>query len=50
VRPGYEATGDHASETTLDGFPAWDALLVNDGTVGDLRAQVDALMANRRET
>jgi hypothetical protein len=46
VRPGT-VQGDHESETALDGWRWWDAVIHNDGTLQDLWAKVDALMEER---
>lgn len=40
VRPGVAPANDHISERALDGFAAWDAVLVNDGTPEDLAARI----------
>lgn len=36
----------HASETSLDSWNRWDSVLRNDGTLANLHARVDALMAS----
>ncbi len=46
VRPGT-VKGEHESETLMDGWRWWDAVIQNDGTLEDLWAKVDALMAER---
>lgn len=38
------ATGSHASETAMSNWTAWDHILVNDGTLDQLHAKVDAMM------
>lgn len=44
VRPGLEsASGLHGSETGMDAWPSWDAVLINDGSIEDLWAKVDQL-------
>ncbi|RME40637.1 MAG: hypothetical protein D6794_01875 [Deltaproteobacteria bacterium] len=42
-RPGFNGAGNHASETSLDGYDAWDAVIVNDGTLEQFLARVEAL-------
>ena len=44
-RPGYDnGAGSHASENGLKHFKAWDGIIVNDGTVEDLRLGVEKLL------
>jgi hypothetical protein len=45
-RPGT-AIGTHESETVMDSFTGWSAIIHNDGTLDGLHAQVDVLMAER---
>jgi hypothetical protein len=45
-RPGHTGSG-HVSETALAHWFDWDAVLVNDGTLLDLHAQVDRLLHAR---
>lgn len=44
-RPGYPGAAngipDHISETDLNDFHGWDAILVNSGSLADLYSQVD---------
>lgn len=47
-RPGT-SEGDHASETMMDGWSRWDAVIRNDGTLADLYERVDGLAAQARE-
>jgi hypothetical protein len=42
-RPGFAAGGDHASETSLDGFTDWDEVILNDGTLEEFRTKIAAL-------
>ena len=42
-RPGTAPVNPHISETALDGFD-FDAVIVNDGTVSDLAAQLDGAL------
>lgn len=35
-RPGLKSTDKHASETSMDGYTAWDHVITNDGTFQDL--------------
>jgi hypothetical protein len=44
-RPGFLGANNHASETSLDGFTAWDAVVVNDGTLAEFRARVGRFAA-----
>lgn len=39
-RPGFAAGGDHASETSLDGFTGWDLVIVNDGSLEEFKQKV----------
>lgn len=42
VRPGLEsASGLHGSETTMDAWQSWDAVIINNGSIEDLWAKVD---------
>lgn len=43
VRPGFAAGGDHASETSLDGFSNWDAVIQNVGSLAEFKAQIERL-------
>jgi len=43
VRPGFLGANNHSSETSLDDFTAWDALVVNDGTLEAFREKIGAL-------
>lgn len=42
-RPGFAAGGNHASETSLDGYHDWCCVLVNDGTLEEFKEKVSAL-------
>jgi len=42
-RPGFAAAGNHASETSLDGYDAWDRVILNDGSLEQFRAKVAEL-------
>lgn len=44
-RPGFTGANNHSSETALDGYRAWDAVLDNNGTLEEFRAQVGRLAA-----
>jgi len=37
TRPGISAVNGHISEVALDDWPSWDAAILNDGTLDDLR-------------
>jgi hypothetical protein len=43
VRPGVGPANGHPSETALDAWRAWDAIVLNDGPADALAAQVQAL-------
>lgn len=42
-RPGFDGANNHSSETSLDGYNDWDAIVVNDGTLEEFRAKVGKL-------
>jgi len=42
-RPGFDGANNHASETSLDEYNAWDRVLKNDGTLDEFKAQVEQL-------
>jgi len=39
-RPGFAGANNHSSETSLDGFTAWDAVVVNDGTLDKFKGEI----------
>ena len=43
-RPGLKSSSQHSSETDLDKYDKWDAIIVNDGCVSDLHDKVDRLI------
>lgn len=43
VRPGFDGANNHASETSLDDYAAWDETILNDGTLEEFREKVRAL-------
>ena len=43
-RPGLVGGDGHASETAMDGYDGWDQVIVNDGTVDELRDKVNDLV------
>jgi len=43
VRPGFNGAGNHASETSLDDYTAWDAVILNDGTLEQFLRKVATL-------
>ena len=43
-RPGFLGANNHSSETSLDGFTAWDTIVVNDGTLEDFKAKIGLLV------
>ncbi len=46
VKPGIGAVNGHSSETALDNF-AFDATIVNDGSIYDLNKKIDNLIKER---
>lgn len=42
-RPGFAGANNHSSETSLDGYSDWDAVVVNDGTLEKFREKVGDL-------
>jgi hypothetical protein len=44
-RPGFDGANNHASETSLDAYHGWDAVLLNDGTLEEFQAKVEQLAA-----
>ena len=40
-RPGFDGANNHASETSLDDFDAWDAIILNDGTLPEFKTKVE---------
>jgi len=47
-RPGFDGANNHASETSLDDYAAWDGTIVNDGTLEEFRAKVGQFAASLR--
>jgi hypothetical protein len=47
-RPGFDGANNHASETSLDDYAAWDGTIVNDGTLEEFRAKVGRFAAALR--
>ena len=43
-RPGLVGGDGHASETAMDDYRGWDEVIVNDGTIAELRAKVGRLL------
>jgi hypothetical protein len=39
-RPGFLGANTHSSETSLDDFSGWDAVIVNDGTLEEFKSKV----------
>ena len=53
-RPGVADTQDgrdaqHKSETALDGYAGWSAVVTNDGTLKELKAKVNTLMRDLQQ-
>jgi hypothetical protein len=42
-RPGFDGANNHASETSLDAYQAWDRVVVNDGTLAEFKVQIEQL-------
>jgi hypothetical protein len=42
-RPGFDGANNHASETSLDDYDAWDHVVVNDGTLDEFKTKVETL-------
>ncbi len=42
-RPGFDGANNHASETSLDEYQAWDRVIVNDGTLTEFMAEIEQL-------
>ena len=42
-RPGFDGANNHASETSLDDYDAWDHVVVNDGTLDEFKTMVETL-------
>ena len=45
-RPGFLGANSHSSETSLDSFTDWDAIVVNDGTLEKFRKKIGGLAAS----
>ena len=43
-RPGFAAGGNHASETSLDGYSDWQQLIVNDASLDEFTSKVAELV------
>ncbi len=44
-RPGFDGANNHSSETSLDGYSAWDGKIVNDDTIDQLGINAETLIA-----
>jgi hypothetical protein len=44
-RPGFDGANNHASETSLDDYDAWDGKILNDGTLEEFKVKVEKLNA-----
>ena len=42
-RPGFDGANNHASETSLDDYKAWDGTIVNDGSLEEFKAKIEQL-------
>ncbi len=45
-RPGFDGANNHASETSLDDYDAWDGNILNDGTLDEFKAKAEVLGAS----
>ena len=48
-RPGFDGANNHASETSLDEYQAWDRVVVNNGTLDAFKAQIEQLAVELSE-
>ncbi|MBW2689584.1 MAG: hypothetical protein JRC99_06610 [Deltaproteobacteria bacterium] len=46
-RPGFDGANNHASETSLDEYNAWDKILLNDGTLEEFKVMVEQLARSK---
>lgn len=44
IRPGKVSTSTHISEIALNDFQDWDYIIMNDGTIDDLRVKVRTML------
>ncbi len=44
-RPGFDGANNHASETSLDDYAAWDGKILNDGTLEEFKKKAEVLVA-----
>lgn len=44
-RPGFDGANNHASETSLDDYAAWDGKILNDGSLDEFKGKVENLVA-----
>jgi hypothetical protein len=42
-RPGFDGANNHASETSLDDYDAWDGKILNDGTLNEFKVKAEVL-------
>jgi len=42
-RPGFDGANNHSSETSLDGYSEWDAIICNDGTLAEFLGKVESV-------
>jgi hypothetical protein len=45
-RPGFDGANNHASETSLDDYTAWDGKILNDGTLEEFKQKAEVLVAS----
>jgi hypothetical protein len=45
-RPGFNGAGNHASETSLDDYSDWHSIIINDGSLADLKQKIHKLTIN----
>ena len=46
IRPGFDGAGNHASETSLDGYSGWDGTILNDGSLEQFYGKVEEAAAS----
>ncbi len=44
-RPGFDGANNHASETSLDDYDAWDGKILNDGTLEEFKGKAERLVS-----
>jgi hypothetical protein len=44
-RPGFDGANNHASETSLDDYDAWDGKILNEGTLEEFKSKAEGLVS-----